>query len=144
MKIVVGVDGSPSSDEALRWAMNEARRWDATLVAVHAWDVPYTAYASPTAVDERVLEAAARTVLTDALARTVGSPAFALDERLVRGAPETVLATAAAEADMLVVGSTHRGALGRLLVGSVSRVVTDHVACPVVVVHATAAAAAAA
>jgi nucleotide-binding universal stress UspA family protein len=137
MKIVVGVDGSPASDEALRWAMTEARQWDATVVAVHAWDVPYTAYATPVAVDERCIEGAARQVLTEALARTVVAPAFALDERLVRGAPENVLAAAAADADMLVVGSTHHGALGRLLLGSVSRAVSDRVACPVVVVHAS-------
>ena len=138
MKIVVGVDGSTASDEALRWAMREARQWDATVVAVHAWDIPYTAYSSPVAVDEACLEDAARQVLTDALARTVASPPFALEERLVRGAPEIVLAREAADADTLVVGSSHRGALGRLLVGSVSRAVSDRVACPVVVVHAAA------
>ena len=138
MKIVVGVDGSPASDEALRWAMEEARRWEATVVAVHAWDVPYTAYAESLPIDERVVERTAQKVLTDALARTVGSPAFALDEHLVRGSAENVLAAASQDADLLVVGSSHRGPLGRLLLGSVSRAVSDRVACPVVVVHAVA------
>ena len=36
-RVVVGVDGSAASDEALRWAADEADRHDVGLVVVHAW-----------------------------------------------------------------------------------------------------------
>lgn len=139
-KIVVGVDGSPASDEALRWAMQEARDLGATLVAIHAWSVPYSMYTLPgSTVDEGVLEASARAVLTEALARTVSAPPFALEERVVKGTPEVALVEAAADADLLVVGASHLGVLGRLLLGSVSSAVMHRSPCPVVVVREPAA-----
>lgn len=134
-KIVVGVDGSPASDEALRWAMAEARQWDATMVAIHAWEIPGSLYGLPQSVAaEGALEAAARQLLTDALARTVGGPPFRLDERTVRGSAETAVLGAAEDADMIVVGASHLGPVGRLLLGSVSSGVAHHARCPVVVV----------
>src|SRR3954453_11581719 len=91
-RIVVGVDGSPASDEALRWAIAEAKQWEAELHAIHAWDVPPSAYAAPAViVDVAALEVAAKQVLTDALARTVEGPPFALDEHVVRGDAADVL-----------------------------------------------------
>lgn len=134
--IVVGVDGSAAADEALRWAMAEARQWEGKVVAIHAWEPPHIAYTVPGAyaVDEGALETAAKQLLTDALARTVAEPAFGLDERVVRGRAADVLLDAASGADLLVVGSRHLGAFGRLLLGSVSSACVHHAPCAVVVV----------
>ena len=52
-KIVVGIDGSPSSEEALRWAYDEARRAGAEVVVVHAWSYPYGGHAPRTGGDPR-------------------------------------------------------------------------------------------
>ena len=135
-RIVVGVDGSAASDEALRWGMDEARHWDGKVMAIHAWEPPYAMYgvAGTLPLDDAVLETAAKQLLMDALARTVEEPPFALDERLVRGGAAAVLLDAARHADLLVVGSRRHGPLGRLVLGSVSTVCTHHAPCPVVVV----------
>src|SRR5688572_22398173 len=100
--IVVGVDGTAAADEALRWAMAEARQWEGNVLAIHAWEPPYLAYTVPGAyaVDAAALETAAKQLLTDALARTVSEPAFGLDERVVRGRPAEVLLDAASNADL--------------------------------------------
>jgi nucleotide-binding universal stress UspA family protein len=134
--IVVGVDGSAASDEALRWAIAEAQQWDGRVVAIHAWDVPYSAYSVPgVVIDDDAVEVAAKQLLTDALARAVDGPAFALEEHVVRGRAAEVLLRAAEDADLVVVGSRHLGAVGRLFLGSVSTAVTHHAPCAVVVVR---------
>ena len=56
--------------------------------------------------------------------------------RAVTGLPAEALLEAAADADMLVVGSRGAGGFKRLLMGSVSTQVTHHAHCPVVVIPA--------
>lgn len=100
--IVVGVDGSAAGDEALRWAMAEARQWEGNVVAIHAWEPLYVTYPVPGAyaVDEAVLETEAKQLLIDSLARTVAEPPFGLHERVVRGRAADVLLEAAGDADL--------------------------------------------
>lgn len=138
--IVVGVDGTPASDEALRWAVREASGTEATVVAVHAWEVPYSlalyTVAPGSSLDEVHLEATARKVLQDALTRAGTEPSgVTVEARLVRGRPDDVVLQAARGADLVVVGASRLGGLGRLLLGSVSRSVMAHAPCPVVIVH---------
>lgn len=135
--IVVGVDGSAGGDAALRWAMAEARQWEGRVLAIHAWEPPNLTYAVPGAyaIDEAAFEMAAKQLLTDALSRTVDEPPFGLDERVVRGRAADVLLTAAGDADLLVVGSRRLGAIGRLVLGSVSNACVHHAPCAVVVVR---------
>ena len=54
--------------------------------------------------------------------------------RTTRGAPERDVARSAGHADLLVLGIHQRGALGRLLAGSVSTAILEHATCPVAVV----------
>jgi integrase len=49
-RIVVGVDGSPSSSKALHWALDEARRRGDTLEVLHAWPAPPIAFTGTAAV----------------------------------------------------------------------------------------------
>lgn len=116
VSIVVGVDGSPASAAALRWALAEAALRRSPVQACHAWLPPPGG-----AADEAGLESAARAVLRDAVAGTPAAPV------LVRGMASSVLLDAARHADLLVVGMAGH-------VGLVTRHVVTHAACAVVVV----------
>ena len=145
--IVVGVDGSEASHEALRWATEEARLRDTRVVAVHVWAfVPPTPIGDPgmlpmPAVDfPGQLDAereAALAELEEALAAAfpAGVPAE-VESRLAEGDAAEVLVEEAATAELLVVGSRGRSGIASVLLGSVSRHVVSHAPCPVVVVKA--------
>ena len=134
-RIVVGVDGSAHSHRALSWAVAEAELWGATLDVVHGWLVPLALYegTGPVPVDSELLEQGSRAVLDKAIA-SVGATGIDLTPMLVEGEPAPVLTQAAADADLLVVGSRgHAGFTGRLL-GSVSQRCIESATCPVAVV----------
>ena len=138
-RVVVGYDGSEAAKAALRWAIDEARRRDATVEIIHAWQFPRIAFAGwgTTMVPliapadlERAAEEVERQALSDAAAvdATVEVTASAS-----RGHPAEVLVAAAADADLLVVGSRGHGGFAGMLLGSVSHSVAAHAACPVVI-----------
>jgi nucleotide-binding universal stress UspA family protein len=143
--IVVGVDGSDTSRAALLWAADEARLRTARLVAVHAWSfIPAQPIgdpgmlAIPTGDLTGQLSAeseAARAVLADAVAKMLeGAPGIEVEQRLVEGDPGDALVAESKTAELVVVGSHGRSGLKAALLGSVSRHVVSHAACPVVVV----------
>ena len=135
-KIVVGVDGSDCSLDALRWAVDEARLRGARIVAVNAWSLPQVStYSEAAHVAELSFEEHARTALAEAVA---GVDAAGVEvERVVREGPAAaVLIDAARDASLLVVGSRGLGGFTGLLLGSVSQQCVQHAACPVVVVRA--------
>jgi nucleotide-binding universal stress UspA family protein len=144
--IVVGVDGSEASREALRWAVEEAKLRDARLVAVHAWSfVPAQPLGEPgmlampagdLAGQLSAESDAAATVLDDAVDAASGGAGVEIEKKVVEGDPGEAIISAAAEADLIVVGSHGRTGLTAALLGSVSRHVVDHAKCPVVVVKA--------
>jgi nucleotide-binding universal stress UspA family protein len=142
--IVVGVDGSEASHEALRWAADEAELRDARIVAVHAWSfVPAQPMGDPgmlampagdLAGQLSAESEAANTVLDDSLKTAFGESAPEVEQRVVEGDAGEAVVAAAASADLVVVGSHGRTGLKAALLGSVSRHVVDHAKCPVVVV----------
>lgn len=135
--IVVGVDGSECSEDALRWAAHQAEFTGADLHVVCAWDYP-TAYGwawAPgfTSLDlaaesRKDLEATIEKVLEGRAHRPVTA-------RAERGPAADVLVTASRGADLLVVGSRGRGAFADMLLGSVSLHCAQHADCPVVIVR---------
>lgn len=136
---VVGVDGSPESIAALRYAIREARLHGAGVKAVSAWTIPTAAYGAglaPAAPDLREFERAAEDALATALA-AVGDELDGVElEQVVReGDPGQTLLEEAEGADQLVVGCAHHGLVGRLLHHSVSGECTREARCPVTVVH---------
>jgi nucleotide-binding universal stress UspA family protein len=135
-KIVVGVDGSPSSHAALVWAVEEARSSGAGIVAVHAWAYPYAGQHMGLAELREAIRAEADDELQRAVAAVRSMPDCPhIDTVLVEdSAPKAVL-DAAEDADLIVVGSRGRGGFRALLLGSVSRSVLHHATCPVVVVR---------
>ena len=147
--IVVGVDGSEPSHEALRWAASEAELRGARIVAAHVWTfVPPTPIGEPGMmpmpsgdyVGQMEAERnAAQAELDAALAEVFpdGAPDD-LESKLLEGDAEDALVREAADAELLVVGSRGRSGIASVLLGSVSRHLVSHALCPVVVVKAPA------
>ncbi len=135
--IVVGVDGSDSSKDALRWAAGQARLTGATLRAITAWSVPMMNYgaAMPGSIEADVSRDC-REALDQALADALGAaPSIKVAADVVEGHPADVLVRAAEEAELLVVGSRGHGAFKGMFLGSVSNHCVSHAPCPVVVVR---------
>ena len=133
-RIVVGVDGSQSAREALQWAVDEARRRDATVEAVYAWHQPFlTGYVMESELDLGDYEEDAQKVL-DSAVDAVGDQGVAIERKLVGGSASGALVDEAKGASLLVVGSRGRGGFTGLLLGSVSQQSAHHAPCPVVII----------
>jgi nucleotide-binding universal stress UspA family protein len=143
--IVVGVDGSDASREALRFAAEEAALREARLIAVHAWSfIPPQPLGDPgmlampagdLAGELSAENDAAKLALDEAVNDALGAePSVSVEPRLVEGEAGEALVAQSADADIVVVGSHGRSGLKAALLGSVSRHVVDHATCPVVVV----------
>ena len=134
-RIVVGVDGSPPSTQALRWAVGLAKLTGQEVQAVSAWTQP-TAYGWGPILDDTDWEDNARVVLAEAVKEALdGADAELVHQAVVNGHAAQVLVDAAGDAVLLVVGNRGRGGFTGLLLGSVSQHVSAHAPCPVLVVH---------
>jgi nucleotide-binding universal stress UspA family protein len=138
-KIVVGVDGSESSQEALRWAIAEAKLHGQPVEALMAWGYldQHHVPAESQHFEPDYHEADARAALAQYVADVVGSEAPA-DVQLhpICDLPARALLDAGEDAGMLVVGARGRGGFASLLLGSVSQKVLHHATCPVAVIRA--------
>jgi nucleotide-binding universal stress UspA family protein len=138
--IIVGIDGSTCSRQALEWAVSEAavRHAPLTVLIVHQALASY--WGGPVPADQdltsRAREAAQEE--TDSVLEKAGEEAQppSVTVRAIIGVPAEELLRAAEDADLLVVGSRGAGGFKRLLLGSVSSQVTHHAHCPVVVIPA--------
>lgn len=143
--IVVGVDHSEGAKAALAFAHEEARLHDATLRAVHAWQLGYNGYIDYTGFggaapavggDMSELREAAAAALDATVHEALPSPDdVKIEQRVVEGAAGAVLVDESRNADLLVVGSRGHGGFAQLLLGSVSQQCAQHAACPVVIVR---------
>jgi nucleotide-binding universal stress UspA family protein len=138
-RIVVGVDGSAPSKEALRWAARQAQLTWTRVEAVTSWAVGSTAYAfpvpmpMPTAYDMGpAVEAQLNEVINQVRSEF---PGIEISGVVRQGGAGGALIAAAEGADLLVVGSRGHGAVVGLLLGSVSEYCVTHAPCPVVVVR---------
>ncbi|MER5432529.1 universal stress protein [Streptomyces sp. NPDC002588] len=133
--ITAGVDGTDESLAALAWAAREAVRRDRALRVVHAWRFqPDTApeVADREAQQDWVRESAERAVAEVADRH----PGLTVTTDVLEGQPVETLVAAAAEAELLVLGSRGHGPVVGFLLGSVGRQVIAEAACPVVLVRA--------
>lgn len=133
-RIVVGVDGSPESVLALKWAQTLAHALDATITAVTAWHME-TVFGSYIVPDWDPDEGA-RQILKDAVQEAFGgNPPEGFSGVCIRGTPAKVLMEHSKSAQMLIVGSRGHGGFAGMLLGSVSSACAEHAGCPVLVVH---------
>jgi nucleotide-binding universal stress UspA family protein len=138
MKIVVGIDGSASSAEALRWAAREARLHDTDITVVTAYRFPAAFAGTGAGSDvaapdaQREAEALQQSMLDDAADALQG---LDVTREIAAGQPPgSSLVKAAEDADLLVVDAHGRGGVSGFTIGSVSHYCVGHAACPVVVV----------
>jgi nucleotide-binding universal stress UspA family protein len=142
LPIVVGIDGSPYSRAALRWALDEGARRDC---AVHAITIAHTA---PVAMAGRpggsVLAMAVPSATPDQkylmrLEQTVRDVLGEHDDprltaELLQGSPPEALCAASNDAQLLVLGSHGHGRLFEAVVGTVAQYCLKHAFCPLVII----------
>jgi nucleotide-binding universal stress UspA family protein len=135
VRIVVGVDGSDTAGNALRWALEEGRLHRATVEVVHAWFVPYGGgQPFAAAFDSTPLEDAARRTLDAAVdSADVSGLSVPVTRTLAFGSPAAAVLHAAEAAEVVVVGSRGLGGFKGLVLGSTSYHLAHHALCPVVV-----------
>jgi nucleotide-binding universal stress UspA family protein len=138
--IVVGVDGSGDSHQALEWAVKHAALEHLPLtvltvheVAVSAWTLSPIIYPEDRPAEEKAQQAAQEAV--DKAISQLGARPESVTVRAVSGQASQSLIEASRDADLVVVGSRGAGGFASLLTGSVSSQVVSHAACPVVVVR---------
>lgn len=135
-RVVVGVDGSASSLDALDWAADYAASTGAPIQLIAAWSwpnsygwaVPLPEGYSPSADAERVL--------SECRARVLGHhPGLSLTTAALEGHPAQVLVELSSGAALLVVGSRGHGQFAGMVIGSVSEHCAAHARCPVLIFH---------
>lgn len=136
-RIVVGVDGSPGSLQALRWAAGEAALRGVAVHAVQAWHYPYLVapVATPIEMEFEQIGKAAEASLSQAIRDVLGDdPAVPVRTSVVEDSPAIGLLREAVGAELIVVGSRGHGGFAGLLLGSVSQQIVHHAPCPVVII----------
>jgi nucleotide-binding universal stress UspA family protein len=137
--VVVGVDGSPGSAHALRWAADTASAHGAALDVVHGWNVipPSDPTGLGFAFDRDVIAKESEALL-DEMADDVLGPDRARPATVrllpVDNHPVDALCAAARPADLLVVGSAGHGGFARALLGSVAEQCLHRAPCPIAVI----------
>ena len=138
-RIVVGVDGSDASRDALRWAIEHASEGD-FVRAVYVWQLSRGPRPDvvPAAELQLVRPEADRFIneVVDAVTAGLDAPLPGIERVSYYGHPARWLVNLSDEVDLLVVGSRGLGGFKGLLLGSVSNYVVHHAHCPVVVVPA--------
>lgn len=137
-RIVVGIDGSQSSIDAMFWAARQAELTKATLDVVMTWEWPTSygwAIPVPDAFDP---EAEMRVSLDTNIGLLRPQHAdLKINARVMHGHPAPILVEAAKGADLLVVGSRGHGEFVGMLIGSVSEYCATNAQCPVLIHRST-------
>jgi nucleotide-binding universal stress UspA family protein len=139
--LVAGVDGSPTSEIAVRWAAREAQARGLPLHPVHAYISPaiVTTGFAPVALpadDEAGLAEAHRLLDAAAAVAAAAAPGVETSGRLVHGATAaSALLEHSVDAATVAVGSRGLGGFASMLLGSVAGHVATHARCPVAVVR---------
>jgi nucleotide-binding universal stress UspA family protein len=136
--VVVGVDGSASATQAVRWAAREAGRRRAPLVLVHVWTAIPVAplhVGSLVPYHDALVEQGDQWLEEAATAARDAAPGVVTSTQLVSGSAAGQLIDRSASAGLLVLGSRGLGGFAGLVVGSIAVALATHGHCPVVVVR---------
>ncbi len=131
-RIVVGVDGSESSMQALAWAVSQAELTHSSLLVLSAWHwpvvwgVPLAPPFNPAEDAETVMKE-----VLDPIRKT--HPDLTIESTIVEGHPAPALIEASRGSDLLVLGSRGHGEFAGMLLGSVSEHCVSNAKCPVLV-----------
>jgi nucleotide-binding universal stress UspA family protein len=138
-RVVVGVDGTPRSSDAVAYAFGYASAHDLSLTVLHAFQVEYVegVISKVTAVESNTRLAQEELALTS---ETVAGwrekyPEVQVETVTVRDHPVDALVDASRTADLMVLGGRRRGRIGGALLGSVGHGVLHDAHCPVAVVR---------
>ena len=139
--ILVGVDGSAHSKDALEWAAKEAalRHTSLTVLTVRQAVADVWGSTSHYQGDESLIEKVrvAAQAETDSVLSTLGDGRpESVAVKATQGIPAEEILNEGADADMIVLGSRGGGGFARLLLGSVSSTVTEHAKVPVTILPA--------
>ena len=142
--ITVGVNGSPASVAALRWAADLAQLRDAEIGVVRAWHVALASLAPYAPVSRRPTQEGERSRaeadLAGAMLTALGpAPDVKVRAALVCGPPARVILNQCADADLLVLGGHHADSPLRQTVGAIAATCLRQAPCPVVIVTVAAA-----
>lgn len=132
--IVVGIDGTPASDRALEWALDEAVVRGCPLHVVHAWT--FEALTDWTETTEQRVRAESEALIEKAV-HTVSQQRQELPEivrKTLRGDAAETLERASEGAAMLVIASHTGHRIRQIVLGSTSMHVVRHAHAPIVVI----------
>ena len=135
--IVVGIDGSARSSQALRWALMQADATGGRVRAVACWEWPSSAGGFYPYVDSD-LSASTREGAVKQVAEVTAALGLSqglVDLAVIEGYPARVLVHAGEDADLLVVGSRGHRAFTGVMLGSVGLHCATHAHCPVVIIR---------
>lgn len=137
--VVVAVDGSTASNNAVRWAANTAMKRDIPLRLATSYTMPQYLYAEGMVPSEELFsdlqaEAMEKIEAARELAHEV-APDILIGHTVAEGSPIDMLLEMSEDVTMIVLGSRGLGGLSGMVMGSVSAAVVSHASCPVVVVR---------
>jgi nucleotide-binding universal stress UspA family protein len=138
-RVVVGVDGSGPSIEALRWTIEQARLSGGTVDAIIVWQPAIATggvgLAAARGLDDVDYTELAAKTLNAAIGEVSPPPGVPVNQIVVEGNAGEVLLGAAQNADLLVLGHSGHGGFASAVLGSVSIRCINHAGCPVVIVR---------
>ncbi|NLZ57426.1 MAG: universal stress protein [Corynebacterium sp.] len=137
--VVVAVDGSDASKQAVRWAANTANKRGIPLRLASSYTMPQFLYAEGMVppqelFDDLQAESLEKIDEARAIAHEV-APEIKIGHTIAEGSPIDMLLEMSKSATMIVMGSRGLGGLSGMVLGSVSGAVVSHASCPVVVVR---------
>ena len=142
-RILVPVDFSPASTDALLYAELFGEKFGARIDVVHVWEpplflTPELVVYSPGAIARNLEDVArerATEKLTDTIAGIVMRKRVEVHHRVEVGPPAERILEAARDCDLIVMGTHGRTGIAHLVMGSIAEKVTRRAPCPVLTVH---------
>jgi nucleotide-binding universal stress UspA family protein len=139
LPVVVGIDGSPSALDAVRWAAREAARRSTTVQLISAFGWLETRHLHDHGLGvryrETLLGRTREEVSAAAEAAAEAAPGIEISQRVIDGFPIPLLVASSRRAGLVVIGDRGLGGFTGLLVGSVAIGLVARAECPVVVVR---------
>ncbi|MHA2790053.1 universal stress protein [Corynebacterium sp. S7] len=137
--VVVAVDGSDASNNAVRWAANTAMKRGIPLRLASSYTMPQFLYAEGMVPPQELFDDLQRETLDKVeAAREIAlevAPDIKIGHTIAEGSPIDMLLEMSKDVTMIVMGSRGLGGLSGMVLGSVSAAVVSHADCPVVVVR---------